>query len=69
MTPAIAGATVASIVLFTLTTGISALAGVMLTLFVLALVGFAVAPLYSSGWIGEQDVASTASGSAEPSDD
>lgn len=69
MTPAIAGGITASIVLFTLTTGITAVAGVVLTLFVLALVGFAVAPLYSSEWIGEQDVASTPASSVEPSDD
>ncbi|WP_226005533.1 hypothetical protein [Natrinema salinisoli] len=69
MTPAIAGGIAASIVLFNLTTGITAVAGVMLTLFVLALVGFAAAPLFSSEWIGEHDVASTGAGSVEPSDD
>ncbi|PGF15307.1 hypothetical protein CP556_03630 [Natrinema sp. CBA1119] len=69
MTPAIAGGITASIVLFTLTTGITAVAGLMLALFVFALVGFAVAPLYSSKWIGDQDAASTAARSDEPSDD
>jgi len=69
MTPAIAGGITASIVLFTLTNGIAAVAGVVLTLFVLALIGFAVAPLFPLGWIGDQDAASTVARSDEPSDD
>ncbi|WP_090621891.1 hypothetical protein [Natrinema salaciae] len=59
----------AGIVLFNLTTGITAVAGVMLTVFVLVMLAFAVAPLFSSTWIGQQDVASTAGSRAEPSDD
>ncbi|WP_222919878.1 hypothetical protein [Natrinema sp. SYSU A 869] len=59
----------AGIVLFNLTTGITAVASVMLAVFILAMVLFAVAPLFSSTWIGQQDVTSTATSHAEPSDD
>ncbi|WP_226481269.1 hypothetical protein [Natrinema amylolyticum] len=59
----------AGIVLFNLTTGITAVASAMLTLFVLVMVLFAAAPLFSSTWVGQQDVTSTAGSRAEPSDD
>lgn len=59
----------ASIVLFNLTTGIAGVASVMLALFMLVMVAFAAAPLFSSAWTGQQDVTATAGSSAEPSDD
>ncbi|MFC6769582.1 hypothetical protein [Natrinema soli] len=68
MTPAIASGAATSIVLFSFTTGIAAVASAMLALFVLVMVGFAVAPLFSSSWAGQQDVSSAAA-NAEPSDD
>ncbi|PCR89969.1 hypothetical protein CP557_05105 [Natrinema ejinorense] len=69
MSLAVASGIAPSIVLFTVTTGIAAVASVMLTLFVLVLVGFAVAPLVSSTWVGQQNVSSTTGPHAEPSDD
>ncbi|MBZ6493450.1 hypothetical protein [Natrinema longum] len=69
MSLAVASGVAPSIVLFTVTTGIAAVASVMLTLFVLVIVAFAVAPLVSSTWIGQQDVSSTTGPRTEPSDD
>lgn len=68
MTPAIASGATTSIALFSLTGGIAAVSSAMLALFMLVMVGFAVAPLFSSSWIGQQDVSSAAA-TAEPSDD
>ncbi|RZH66377.1 hypothetical protein [Natrinema altunense] len=59
----------AGIVLFNLTSGIAAAASVMLSLFVLVVVLFAVAPLFSSTWIGQQDVTAAAASRSESSDD
>ena len=69
MTLATASGIAAGIVLFNLTTGITAVASVTLALFMFVLVAFAVAPLFSSAWTGRQDVTETAPSSAEPSDD
>ncbi|WP_121742072.1 hypothetical protein [Natronorubrum halophilum] len=59
-----------SIVLFSPTVGITAVAGLMLALFVLAMVFLAVAPLVSTSWADELSATSTSSGgTAAPSDD
>ncbi|ELY77669.1 hypothetical protein [Natrinema pallidum] len=59
----------AGIVLFNLTSGIAAVASVMLSLFVLVVVLFAVAPLFSSTWIGQQDVTAAGASRSTSSDD
>ncbi|MXV63583.1 hypothetical protein GS429_16265 [Natronorubrum sp. JWXQ-INN-674] len=61
----------ASIVLFNLTAGVTVVASVMLTVFVLAMVFLAVAPLVSSSWADQLNAPSSSSPttSAEPSDD
>ncbi|ELY58632.1 hypothetical protein [Natronolimnohabitans innermongolicus] len=63
---------VASIVPFEPTLGIAAVASVMLTVFVIAMIAFAVAPLVSSSWNDYQRTPATdaaAAQTAEPSDD
>lgn len=62
---------VASIVPFDPTIGISAVAALMLTVFVLVMVFLAVAPIVSSSWADQLSAttAPSAARSAEPSDD
>ncbi|MFC4436634.1 MULTISPECIES: hypothetical protein [Natrialbaceae] len=61
MSPVTTSGIVASIALFDPTIGITAVATVMLSLFVLAMVFFAVAPLVSSSWTEQFGVASSGS--------
>ncbi|GAB3667528.1 hypothetical protein [Halopiger thermotolerans] len=63
-----ATATAASIVAFSLTSGIAAVASGMLTLFVLVIVGFTVLSQGSNDWAAAQPARSSSAG-AEPSDD
>ncbi|SDC79793.1 hypothetical protein SAMN05192552_1007137 [Natrinema hispanicum] len=50
----------ASIVSFSLTTGIATAAGTMVVLSVLAMIAFAAMSAFSSTWVGRSDMASAA---------
>ena len=62
---------VASIVPFDLTAGIAAVATIMLAVFMLAMVFFALAPVVSETWADRLSATTTTSATrgAEPSDD
>ena len=70
MSPATSGI-VASIVPSGLTGSIALVATVMLAVFMVAMVAFAVAPIVSSSWTGQSTATSSASAArgAEPGDD
>ncbi|RKD93450.1 hypothetical protein [Halopiger aswanensis] len=64
-----ATAIAASIVAFSLTSGIAAVASGMLTLFVLVIVGFTALSQTDGDWADAQPAQSSPSAGAEPSDD
>ena len=59
----------ASIVAFSLTTGIATAAGAMVALFVLAMIAFAAMSAFSSTWVGRSDMASAADADTAPGDE
>ncbi|WP_306056261.1 hypothetical protein [Natronococcus wangiae] len=65
MSPVTPGGIVASIVPFDPTVGITVVATVMLSVFVLATVFFAIAPLVSSSWTEQPGAASSGGSSLE----
>ena len=69
MTLATVSGIVASIVAVSLISSVATVASAVVALFVLAMVGLAVAPLVSSDWATQSTPASSASTGAEPSDD
>ncbi|WP_049911541.1 hypothetical protein [Natrinema limicola] len=59
----------ASIVSFSLTTGIATAAGAMVALFVLAMIAFAAMSAFSSTWVGRPDMASATDADTAPGDE